>query len=102
VLPAAPLLGNWVSRLRVVEVGRDDKLQQLRKLPDDMLWGTVLLVPPQPIVCLDDLSQLVSQIVLTTASGHNLRQAVPTDRFRHMIMWCGAAFSHVSAADCLP
>ena len=36
---------NWLSWLSVVKVSGDMELQQLAELPDDMLWGAVLILP---------------------------------------------------------
>ena len=55
---------HWLSRLGVVKVGGDVKLQQLTELPDDVLWGAILVLPFQPVIRLDDLSQLVCQVIL--------------------------------------
>ncbi len=55
---------HWLARLGVVKVGGDVKLQQLTELSDDVLWGAILILTFQPVVCLDDLSQLVCQVIL--------------------------------------
>ena len=55
---------HWLSRLGVVKVGGDVELQQLTELPHDVLWGAILILPFQPVISLDDLSQLVCQVIL--------------------------------------
>ena len=60
----AHLGSHWLSRLGIVKVGGDVKLQQLTELPDDVLWGAILVLTFQPVICLDDLSQLVCQVIL--------------------------------------
>jgi hypothetical protein len=66
--PATPLLCNRHARLCIVHVRCYDKLQQLGVLADDVLRCSVLLVPPEPIICLDDLCQLVCKIILTSVT----------------------------------
>ena len=62
--PPRALLRDRLPRHRVVDVGGDVELQQLRKLLDDVLRRAALLHAPQPDVGLDDLRQLVRQVVL--------------------------------------
>ena len=61
---SAHLCSNWLTRFRIVKICGDVKLQQLTEFTNDVLRGSVLILPPQLVVCLDNLCQLMSQIIL--------------------------------------
>ena len=65
--PATPLVGHGHARSGVVEEGGHMELQQSSELPDDVLRRSILLLLLQAAVGLDDLSQLVSQVILASA-----------------------------------
>ena len=65
--PTTPLIGHRHARAGVVKVGGHMELQESRELPNDVLRRSILLLLLQAAVCLDDLSQLVRQIILTPA-----------------------------------
>ena len=66
---------HWLARLGVVKVCGDVKLEQLTEFTYDVLRSPILILPSQLDVCLDDLCQFVSQVVLRpvirTSSGPN-------------------------------
>ena len=63
-----PLRCHWLSRYCIIYIGGDMELQQLRKLANNVLWGAIFLLSPQLYICLYDLGQLVSQVILTPAA----------------------------------
>lgn len=65
LMSSRPYLGcNWLARLGVVKVCGDVKLKQLAEFTYDVLRSPVLVLPLQLVVCLDDLCQLMSQVIL--------------------------------------
>lgn len=55
---------HWLARLGIVKVCGDVELEQLAEFTYDVLRSSVLVLPPQLVICFNDLCQFVGQIVL--------------------------------------